>query len=782
MDTVYVSNIAESVLREPIPVQVINIPDTLSVNGTVYVSNDPWSAEAHMIADSISTIRSIITDIAQNQYNISDSVAIIAIPMIIAIIAFAVPYIFDCINRINERYRSTEISDLLEQTFLYKCFWVIVWSSGIGVLIYAILFLLCWRMISSCVQMSLNVILLLVALVLMILTLCLVKMTIRFNKPKEVIEMAIARRKSDLKKKIGHSLYVFYEQTIYTQFYERLYRLWVYAYTSHDMALLDNINYRFLNVIEKQKTTNHKNTSKNNENIYPIWIYEYIDKVVDFYLVSIPNDKIDDELVWWMRKLYDEHCVVSPQYLYKLATWCKKMSDNQRISMQCKYISTFRNAFYKVATLHHFQIIQGYEANVIDESRKEGLINLHLIQMVHMMILAYWMRNNQYELLSTIYQRGKRYVYGTFPYNGLEILSRSIETLENKDYAINYISSKVLFEDQELAEVINSSLAKMLLYQQDFRPEYRGEWVTERFVAGWKKYEKSILMHLKALQTEKMIIDNPWVKCADVSMYFNEYVTRLTMNFSSAPYTTSISPKLEGDWKYKLSIGVNKLNDIVGAHLVQVGSGEEKDFKGRSEHRFTTNNVILPKRLFVESTLDFEKIVWREERRVHELLATKLIYDILSRVESYKRIVIKGNVDKCYKKLKKLFDASADDYVAIDFGSGMESVYAEEVTHATGYMKFMNMEFIDVENYTFDGLKDMELSQQYSESLVIVKKSDLPIWMSDDDTQVSMVNKSDKALGRLDVMGTIDYQSSIWCLDKSKIWIVSPKHYGQVGF
>lgn len=89
------------------------------------------SVEASVIGDQL---EKIIT------YGIGfdDVAGLIAIPLIIALFAFSFPFIFNEVNRINDKYDSKEIADLLRKSTVYKSYFLVNRLSIVVLFVYGL--------------------------------------------------------------------------------------------------------------------------------------------------------------------------------------------------------------------------------------------------------------------------------------------------------------------------------------------------------------------------------------------------------------------------------------------------------------------------------------------------------------------------------------------------------------------------------------------------------------------------------------------------------------------
>lgn len=198
-DTVYVLNQAK--IPDNMKVFVDNMPDSISVNGTVAVSNIQGPIHYDSQFDSLVNIGK---DVAEFGIGYSDAISNIAFPMIIAVFAFALPFLFSVINHINSKYDSIAIANMFSSSKRYKSFW---WSIAINVgamLLYGGLSLLPFDLFHHWIgivfsYLFIGLVCWLVASVFLFILYCM-----SFNKPRWVVEEINGRyneEKADAEKK-----------------------------------------------------------------------------------------------------------------------------------------------------------------------------------------------------------------------------------------------------------------------------------------------------------------------------------------------------------------------------------------------------------------------------------------------------------------------------------------------------------------------------------------------------------------------------------------------------
>lgn len=147
-------------------------------------------AENDRMDAAVAHIDSVLSNIHQVGIGYHDAVSVIAIPLIVAIFAFSFMFLFDAVNGINDKYKSSRISSLFENQASSKLIITISWVSISYVLIYGMVTLFFqdsdfWNEWAIFFDLA--------ALIVSIVYACEVvsfaKCCMRFNKPSAVLEL-----------------------------------------------------------------------------------------------------------------------------------------------------------------------------------------------------------------------------------------------------------------------------------------------------------------------------------------------------------------------------------------------------------------------------------------------------------------------------------------------------------------------------------------------------------------------------------------------------------------
>jgi len=116
MDSVYIVNKQHITFPESINSHIDNIPDTVLVEGLVSIKDIPCSSQ-------LDSIINIGNNIVAYGAGFNDSISTIVFPLIIAVFAFALPFLFSAINHVNDKYNSIAIANMFKSSKRYNAIW-----------------------------------------------------------------------------------------------------------------------------------------------------------------------------------------------------------------------------------------------------------------------------------------------------------------------------------------------------------------------------------------------------------------------------------------------------------------------------------------------------------------------------------------------------------------------------------------------------------------------------------------------------------------------------------
>ena len=128
-----------------------------------------------------------------------DSISVIAIPLIVALFAFAFPLLFQVMTHIESKYASENISKMFEKTRAYKWFWVTTYLSIGYVIVFGVLSLALTGNARKVLLYVVNWTSLAVAVTYSLAIIAFVRMCVRFNRPNVLLKMIGGQNRDELR-------------------------------------------------------------------------------------------------------------------------------------------------------------------------------------------------------------------------------------------------------------------------------------------------------------------------------------------------------------------------------------------------------------------------------------------------------------------------------------------------------------------------------------------------------------------------------------------------------
>lgn len=285
-----------------------SIPSNIAIDTTI-VNTKSIEAQIH----------EQLGNIYVNGIGYSDIVSVISIPLIIALFAFSFPFIFQTINRINDKYASKYISTLFRTSTRYNLFWVTNFFSIIYVLSYGASSLLWKEFILIRYPQIWNCITIFVAFSYVCVVIMFVGYCINFNNPNKLLK--IIKRRYYLEKSIvwlqrkwvfckvllrvsfrhkdkaGNSIYKSARDTVCRwnnsipedNYVSRLIGVASFAVKENDFSLFQNVLYSLDNIIDIERKD------------YSYWYSRQKDDIIKESAVHYRTMRFFDELLTTYR-------------------------------------------------------------------------------------------------------------------------------------------------------------------------------------------------------------------------------------------------------------------------------------------------------------------------------------------------------------------------------------------------------------------------------------------------------------------------------------------------
>ena len=416
--------------------------DSLCVTNTDMVLSQ--SGLTHRI-DSISTQ---LNTISEYGIGFSDSVSHISIPLIIALFAFAFPFLFTVISHINNKYESEHIIKLFSTEPSYKWFLKGAWISAIYLVVAGalsicingasykwLMYIMDWASIVVAGGYSLIII-------------RFVRKCVDYNNPQKLIDSidekfwrGVKESKAYIKKLNEEEKKIAKEKSKGKQYFKDqgisigkayayygvedsrtkcLVELCKYAFRKQDYDL-------FLSVLLKVDNLPHP------EKHYVNQRFLFFEQVIDAYLYCEQNNKIEETLIHHWFSAFNRAEKPNEGVIYRMLGKMVSAVMQGRTSIFVQYIQSASSGY---SFINHLQIVSYVCGKSVEDQKKADNDRLdcwlELCEM-HYIALAHLFSAGKVEPLKAVFL-GKNTGYGKlFPATGTEILKIYARCKENQE-------------------------------------------------------------------------------------------------------------------------------------------------------------------------------------------------------------------------------------------------------------------------------------------------------------------------------------------------------------
>ena len=777
-DSVFILN--QNKIPDTMQVIVNNLPDSLAVNGVVKVSN---MAELNNYENQLDSLVAIGRDISEFGIGYSDTISNIAFPLIIAVFAFALPFLFSAINHINNKYDSTAIAKMFKSSKRYKTFW---WSIAVNVgvmMLYGGLSLLPFDTLHHWIGFVFSYLLVGLVAWMVISVFLFMQYCIIYNKPYNVVE-EIKRRypvekakaeKKDSKqskkfkktggiksqsgkkvwKMIGSMYARSYSNSAGFEFINRLSEMCRYAIRKNDYNLYSSV---WSNIYEIQKTemifddTQNSGVSddcqKNLTNRFLLKTCENIGESV--INVEIQGSLIRTWLQCFAHDKYPNHVDFS-----LLMRTLFKVAGKGNTSFIEKYFADCKYAFTYVLTLPQVLYVKGGDTSNRKSEEMKSLEKWNEICDYHFVLAAFAF----YMGLKTLPKQIMADELGMdlLPRNRQELLLTYIrcKSKMRPDGAFDLLDAEKLYGRRVDPDFIDTFAVLLFALLGDAEVGYYFLYVPNEFNEKIKGYKTLFYNIGKKFKKDPYIKSNHNKICQlNYNKAFEESRRILISKPSKESFEQKIPELLEYNIKVHLHNQIMQLKNFTGYEMWGDNSNDKTEVL-----EFGKCPVRLIKHYVAQWS---SEDVWYNLRDISEIVRNRANYLYMQILMSWKCNVIKAQPDCIADKVNELVDGHPENYVLIDYDSHA-SIFL-----STDYKDFRHPKCEGIDRVLCSSigyLKDTFLYKQLEGRLFLIRKEDLPalISTSDGDVDVTLDDLSNYENNCMDLRMYIDSKYVIKC-------------------
>lgn len=724
-----------------------------SISGTIARLVDGQTT-IHGEIDSIQTQLQQITEYGTGY---SNAVAIIAIPLIIALFAFAFTYLFSVITRINEKYNSEHISGMFKTSLPYRCY---MWGSAVsvcyiilmGVLSFVIkgeahgvfMVVMNW---SSCI----------VAGAYAGIILCFVDTCLEYDDHQKMLGLIESRYQKERSKT--------WAINIRTQ---RLIALCLYADKSRNADLLATVMNRVNELDKAERLEKKKNTS-----FYTMNFYE---SIVDSYIQSPHPSEAERSLLWYWSRAFRHNQLPYTGVIYSMLGKMVEAVKRGRISLFEAFMENCKLRYDYINQIPRVNYAEGYSVEEQGIVEKDALNIWQELRGVHYLAAAHLFTLGYYEVAGVL-RKGAGNNNTFFPMTAAQMLKNYANCKEKQDErtgSFSHMTSNLSIDkvighkyDQDMLEKF-TAIMLLLSVEPDGEEEYLLDDRKRKIIEDNK---------------ERIIKDGKlWTAHAELLLLYPEIrdrkiedLIRLAMPKLSNGQFLQEKPRGGGKrnkhvqtlYDIKLSKQdtepVKELFDTIfysnpGGITDGLNGGwsdNKKEAVALGAYTFLTSKEIVQ-----------SKEIWKHPsvfNDMQQVFRSRYLYIVF---EALSQMKIK-EVDMKWGEFEKIFakyvGETGEEYVILDTECSVDAMVKmdslPEGKKWSLHRYYKGAYYYNTGFGTMFNLRDVPLAESFDKTVVLVKFADLPVLMPETEDallSVSLSDEPDQEMGWPAVRVTVD--------------------------
>lgn len=715
----------------------------------------------------------------------SDVVTNIAIPLIIALFAFAMPLLFQVITHINSKYSSEAISKMFENSLPYKAYWAVSIVSIVFLIVFGVLSLAVSGEMSNTVMAVLNRISLFVAFIYSTAILVFLKTCIRFNSPDKLLTIIGKQYEAELRyddvklvvKKIVRfrdkmqfwrskgwksfreftfrSFNIFHHYQVRTDYGNRLVDICKYALNTRNNALLFSIMMKLDGIAKSEKRAG---------SIPPIFGLErfekpagqplakaFYDGIMDYYSHAEENTEFEEWIIRRKFSAFKESRFPWEKEFVDIIKTVIQAVEAGHIGIYEQYIQTSGFKYLFIKELANRAYVEG--ANADNQRAVEGKVRETWERLcdLHFIMNACLYAQGHLEVLPSLLEANyyiTGHLYDRMPH---ELLLRYLRCKRNLHYdgGYWYWSAKDIFGKEKIeGDILEKYTAGMILLNAMAKVE-GSLHTSKQNLEDIEKYKKTLVKYMDE-QKDNRVLREKYLDVENVkSKTAIDGIVKLFKTKGKDVFDENI-PKEQRDL-----LENDMLNVFRNTGWMPRGLKECLAKKGLETAPLQTYTVLMNKRFVCQYNGENSFHIQRHHEILFEQRSLYMIYSAISKMKMKRKKVRAVDFEAVMKKYTK---GKFEDYVIIDTDCELDilldidsrDTYREWNYKCAEYKKV----FLDSREY----LRDGDLPGVFKNSLLILRKEDYPsLFKTSEDTmpQVTIADESNRETGVAAVRVTI---------------------------
>lgn len=717
---------------------------------------------------SLDTISSQLNTITNYGVGYSDVAAHIAIPLIIALFAFAFPFLFTIISHINNKYESEHITRMFSSESSYKWFLRGAIISAVYLFIMGVSSLCLKGLGYQWLMHVLNFSSIVVAGMYSFFIIRFVYTCLDYNNPQKIFERIDKHYERDSKKATRDIKKYEREERRIDQIkkpgkrkfqLQKIYLNRDYAYGDAEgnrmLRLTDFCKYAlkkqdyslFQNVITNVGSINHP------DNWYDFLDYKFYEDVAEAYLFTPQNAKVEDVLMLYWFSSFNKSQIPNLGAISGMLEKVMSAVMSERISLFENYLHRAKYGYHYILNVSSVAYIRGMDEEAqkqVSNKQRETwseIKEMHFIALAHLFSLGYT------EIIRII-ASGDNLRHGRLlPGTGPEVLKMYAQCKEKQldDGRFRYGLNADIVGDNPVPEMLEKFTAVLLLLAP-------AEGYKEQKVLSQKQLE-----HIKNNQKRICEYANLWKKNTSIIGDFigNKDIEIDTLYIAYVKFFEKDSDVFQKQVpeEVKDSIKTRYWTALYGnlGRITDNLVGEKLERKTESIPMGIYAFITPKASLFDLEHLD-EYGMFFGESRVFTSRYLFMFYSVILDMKITENVV---EVEDLVDVITDYLGGRGSDYVVIETGSSSRLLTELDNENRNNWFdqKFKGAEYKHYDLSVGWNLADIEEIESFNETVVIIKKEDLPFvesTVTSGEPNVSFTEESDMEKGYAYVRLTIN--------------------------
>lgn len=713
---------------------LLNITDTMLFNQQALSTNvDSTNVVISRLSDGheaifgeMNKIQTLLQTISDFGIGYSDVLGHIALPLIVALFAFAFPFLFTVISHINNKYESEYITGLFSAEPVYKWF---LRGAAISVVYLVVVGVLSLCLIGKAhvlftIVMSWTSVI--IAGGYAVIILLFVRTCLDYNNPQSVMKR-IDIWFDHYTQKAKRNIYGIYSAENYRV--HRLVDMCRYAIRKQDNALL-------LSVIYKVSSLRHHNK----ESVYHNFVF--FEDVVECYMYSPQNSKIEDTLMMYWFMTFNRSELPNIGFIYRMLGKVVAAVKQGRYSLFEIYWNHAKHGFRFIDDLPVVSYVRGCNIQEQIKVEKNARISFRELYKIHFIAFAYLFSEGYTDIVKMLLNNDSIGVFRILPRSGVEALKMYAECKKHQMPGGKYsfmMSEDVVGENTD-PEMLEKFTSMLLLTTSSDLEDYMcllKEDSLKKIISA----KEVLVKYGKMWQSDEELCEKySQIKSVDVVKLLQKYVRRFekvskAKGIYSARLDNEIKGKIEAAYLNLLYGNQGLILDgLVGDNI------EAKDQKIlMGEYTYQSN-----KQMFTEKwELDYNYELFAQSRIFQSRYLFMFYYAVKEMKITEKKVV----ATDLKNYIEDYLHGKGEDYIVIETGSASLLLMDLDHKESIGWNRW-SFKKADYRHYDLSMswyMKDVEEVKSFDNTVVVMKKSDLPFVECESDPYGSKVNCEDES-------------------------------------